>query len=173
MDNATDTSIAKDKLVEFTYRIVDAQGDVKEQVDLPLTYIHGHSSGMYPKVEQALEGKRAGEEVVVDLTPDEGFGERDPSMTFEDDIQNVPPEFRMIGAEAEFHNDLGEARSFRVTKIENGRITMDGNHPLAGQTISFHLNILAVRDATPEELSGAVPTGQAASLPTDTPPTLN
>ena len=116
---------------------------------------------------------KVGDEVVVELTPDDGFGDHDPSMLFEDDLQNVPPEYRMIGAEAEFHNDRGEARTFRVTKIEDGRITLDGNHPLAGQTIWFHLNILAIRDATADELSGAVPTGQDASLPTDTPPTLN
>ncbi len=173
MDNASDTGITKDKLVEFTYRIVDEQGDIREQVDLPLTYIHGRESGMYPKIEQALEGKQVGDEVVVELTPDDGFGDHDPGMLFEDDLQNVPPEYRMIGAEAEFHNDRGEARTFRVTKIENGRITLDGNHPLAGQTIWFHLNILAIRDATADELSGAVPTGQAANSPTDTPPTLN
>ena len=172
-DNDSSEQIETGKLVEFTYRIVDGNGEVKEQVDLPLTYIHGHESGMFPAVEKALEGKRSGDSVSVELTPVEGFGERDPDLLFEDALSNVPAEYRKIGAEAEFRNDQGDTKVFRVTSMKNGRITLDGNHPLAGQTVTFHINILGVRDATEDELSGKVPTGQAAPLPTDSPPTLN
>jgi FKBP-type peptidyl-prolyl cis-trans isomerase SlyD len=170
----TKESIEKGKLVEFTYQIVDENGDVKEQIDLPLTYIHGHDSGMYEKIEKALEGKHSNDKVIVELSPEEGFGEADPDMMFEDDIENVPPEFRMIGAEAEFQNDQGDVKTFRVAAIENGKVIMDGNHPLAGKQVAFHITVNSVRDATEDELSGKVPTGQAAGLPTDDiPPTLN
>lgn len=167
-----DETIQKGKLIEFTYKIKDQSGNVVEQVDLPLSYIHGHDSGMYPKIEKTLEGHKVGDTVSISLTPEEGFGYPDPAMTFEDDIKNIPPEYREVGAEAEFHNERGEKKSFRVTKIENDRLTMDGNHPLAGQTITFYIDILGIRDATDDELSGAVPTGQDAALPTE-PPTLN
>ena len=172
-DNDSSEQITTGKLVEFTYRIVDENGEVKEQVDLPLTYIHGHDSGMFPTVERALEGKRPGDSVSVELPPAEGFGERDPDLLFEDALSNVPAEYRKIGAEAEFRNDQGDTKVFRVTSMKNGRITLDGNHPLAGQTVTFHINILGVRDATDDELSGKIPTGHAAPLPTDSPPTLN
>lgn len=169
----TDDTIQNGKLVEFTYQVVDDKGEVKEQIDLPLTYIHGHNSGMYEKVEKSLEGKKAGDKVIVELSPEEGFGESDPSMIFEDDISNVPPEFHMIGAEAEFRNDNGDVKTFRVSAIEGNRIIMDGNHLLAGKNVTFHLTVHSVRAASADELSGKVPTGQAAGLPSEAPPVLN
>ncbi len=170
-DNSQET-IAKGKLVEFTYQIVDEKGAITEQVDLPLTYIHGHDSGMFPRIEVALEGRKPGDQVTVKLPPEEGFGFRDEDLIFRDRLANVPAEYRKLGAEAQFHNDRGEAKTFRVTEITKTHIVLDGNHPLAGQTVTFHVHILGVRDATDEELSGVVPTGQAAPLPT-TAPTLN
>ncbi len=172
MTEATEETIQKGKLVEFTYQIVDENGEVKEQIDLPLTYIHGHDSGMFPRIEAALEGHRAGDNVTVKLPPEEGFGYREEDLIFEDRLANVPEEYRHIGAEAQFHNDRGESKTFRVTSISNGRIVLDGNHPLAGQTVTFHINVLGVRDATSDELNGVVPTGQAAPLPNEN-PTIN
>ncbi len=165
--------ITQDALVEFTYTITDDDNNVIEQVDLPVNYIHGHDSGMHEKIEKAMENRRAGDLVKVSLDPDEGFGPRDPALIFEDDIANVPEEVRRIGAVAEFHNDRGDTRTFRVTRIEEGRITMDGNHPLAGKAITFTLKILQVRPATEAELSGQAPTGQAAVPVDNKPPTLN
>jgi len=165
--------IEKGKLVEFTYVIVDARGAVVEQIDLPVNYIHGKNSGMYPKIENALEGHKAGETIRVSLTPEEGFGMPDPSMTFIDDIDNVPEEFHHIGAEAEFQNEDGKTKTFRVTEIKEGKLTLDGNHPLAGQTVEFLVNILQVREATKDELSGRIPTGPAMENPSSKPPTIN
>ncbi len=165
--------ISQDALVEFTYTITDQDNNIVEQVDMPVNYIHGRHSGMHEKIEKALENRREGDVIQVTLDPDEGFGPIDPSMIFEDDIANVPEQVRHLGAEAEFHNDRGETRTFRVTRIENGKITMDGNHPLAGKAIRFTLKIIQVRPATEAELSGQAPTGQAAAPPDAEPPTLN
>lgn len=165
--------IKQDLLVEFTYSIADDTGNIVEQVVLPVNYIHGRSSGMHQKIEIALEGKREGDLLTVDLTPEEGFGPADPDLIIRDNLANVPEQFHEIGAEAEFRNDSGSSKTFRVTKIENGKIELDGNHPMAGKAVSFNLQILQVRPATFEELSGAIPTGQAAGTPSNTPPTLN
>ncbi len=169
----SEMTIEKGKLVEFTYSIVNDRGAVVEQIDLPVNYIHGEKSGMYAIIEHAIEGHKAGETVSVTLPPEEGFGIPDPSMTFMDKLDNVPEEFRHIGAEAEFQNKDGETKTFRVTEIKDGKLTLDGNHPLAGQTVEFLVNILQVREATEAELSGNVPTGQAMWDPSSKTPTIN
>lgn len=151
----TEQRIAPAKLVTLTYRITDTEGNVLEQNDMPVSYLHGGYSDMFDKVERALEGKTAGDVVEVTLNPDEGFGDHDPNLTFTDDLDNVPPEFRRIGAEVEMQNEAGDTRTFIVTRIENGQLTVDCNHPFAGKTVRFRIEIQAVRDATLEELREA------------------
>jgi FKBP-type peptidyl-prolyl cis-trans isomerase SlyD len=150
------SQITKDKVVTVTYRVEDDKGEVIEQIDLPVNYVHGRDSGLVPKVEQELEGKTTGDEVSVALTPEEGFGEWYPDMTFSDAIENVPPQYRELGAEAEFVNDEGETLKMVVTHVDNGTITLDGNHPFAGKNITFFVKVLDVRDATAEEIANGV-----------------
>lgn len=144
--------IAPFKFVTLTYRIFDSDGLVLEQNDIPVSYIHGGHSELFEKIERALEGKIAGERITVTLAPHEGFGEHDPNLTFTDDLNNVPPEFRHIGAQVEMQNEAGETRTFVVTRIDNGRLTVDCNHPFAGKTVRFEVDVQSVRDATPDEL---------------------
>ncbi len=148
--------IKKDKYVELTYAILDAKGEIKERVDIPVKYIHGRDSGLFPKIESALEGQEKGARVEVFLTQHEGFGPSDPNLIFTDDLTNVPPQFHQVGAEVEMQNDRGEAKKFTVTNIANGKLTVDGNHPLAGQTIQFVVTVGEVRDATEDELKFGV-----------------
>jgi FKBP-type peptidyl-prolyl cis-trans isomerase SlyD len=144
--------IGKDKVVSLTYMLLNQRGDVFEQSDVPISYLHGHESGLFEKVEHALEGRRPGDSVQVTLAPEEGFGRHDPALTFTDDLENVPPELRYIGAQLEAQNADGEILTFIVTDIANGKLTVDANHPLAGQTVQFHVTVRDVRDATPDEL---------------------
>jgi FKBP-type peptidyl-prolyl cis-trans isomerase SlyD len=65
----------------------------------------------------------------------------------------VPPQFHHVGAEVQMQNDSGEARLFYVTKIDKGRVTVDGNHPLAGKSLHVRVRILEVRDATIADLN--------------------
>ena len=154
----TDT-IKRDKFVSLTYTISDEYDEILERIDMPVNYVHGRDSQVIEKVEKALEGCAQGDEISVELSPDEGFGEHQAELTFIDQIDNVPPEFRHIGAEVEFQNDKGESRMFRVTNIEDGKLTVDGNHPFAGKVITYHIKVAAVRDATPDEIAnGAMQT---------------
>jgi len=148
--------VGQDKVVSFTYSIVDESGDVIEQSDLPISYVHGGRHDLFEKVVQELEGSVVGDTVEVELTPDEGFGAHDPDLTYTDDLENVPAEFRRVGAEVEMMNDEGDTRKFTVTRIENGKLTVDGNHPMAGKTIVFHIRVTAIRDATPDEVANGV-----------------
>lgn len=148
-----DNIVEHQKVVTFIYSILDQDGSLLEQSDLTLSYLHGVDGKMYEKVEQAMSGKRIGDEIRVDLSPEDGFGPYDPELTYSDEITNVPPEFHQIGAEAEFEDPQGEIITMIVTSIENGNITLDGNHPFAGKTVTFVIKIIDIRDATVEEIS--------------------
>lgn len=149
--------VAKHKAVYITYSIVDSVGNVFEQMDMPVGYIHRADSGIFEKVEDALEGCGVGDHVEVELTPEEGFGAHQPELTFTDDIDNVPPEFRRLGAEVEFSNDRGETVMFKVTRIGDGKLTIDGNHPMAGQTVTFKVDVVSIRDAGADEIASGRP----------------
>ncbi len=149
--------VSKNKVVYLKYAIANALGEIFEQSDLPMGYIQGTERGLLPKVEQALEGCEPGDSVSVELSPREGFGEHQAELTYTDDLENVPPQYRQVGAKAQFQNDRGELREFTVSKIENGKLTLDGNHPLAGQTITFHITVMDVREPSPEELAAGQP----------------
>lgn len=153
----TDQRIRKNKVVQFTYTIIDEENNVVEQVDLPVQYVHGASDmGLIERIERALEGARVGDKVEAQVPPSEGFGEHDPDLSIVDDIDNVPPQFRMVGAKVEMANDAGETKEFTITNIENGKVTIDGNHPLAGKTARFIVSILSIRDATADEIKNGV-----------------
>ncbi len=152
-----DQRISRNKVVQFTYTICDDDGNVVEQVDLPVQYVHGASSmGLIERVERALDGARVGDKVEAAVPPAEGFGEHDPDLTFEDDIDNVPPQFRKVGTKVEMANDEGETKEFVITKIDDKKVTIDGNHPLAGKTAKFTVTVLSVRDATADEIKNGV-----------------
>lgn len=161
--------VEKNKIVTFVYTITDENGEVLEQSDVPNDYLHDQDERMFPKVIQALEGHQVGDVVKVTLTPEEGFGHYDPSLTFSDDLKNVPKEYQRIGAEAEFRDDTGQAVTMRVTKIENGRIELDGNPPFVDRTVVFIINILGIRDSSAREVDNGQPVEEAQT----TKPTLH
>ncbi|HAJ91349.1 MAG TPA: peptidylprolyl isomerase [Gammaproteobacteria bacterium] len=148
--------VEQHKVVSFVYSIVDASGELLEQSDLPISYVHGGKHDLFEKVEQGLDGSIVNDMVEVSLTPDEAFGPHDPELTYTDSIENVPEEFRSVGAEVEMMNDQGDSRKFTVTRIENGKLTVDGNHPMAGKAITFRIKVTAIRDATPAEITNGV-----------------
>jgi len=149
--------VKKGSVVSLTYTLRDARGDIFEHTDLPITYVHGSGKELFSKIESALEGLSVGDTAEIHLSPSEGFGEHDPALTFTDDIENVPVEFQHLGAEVEAENDKGETVQFVVTVIADGKLTIDANHPLAGQTVHFSVTIQAVREATPEECAQGRP----------------
>ena len=143
----TDEIIKPGKYVALTYAIVDEQGDVIEQHDVPIGFVYGSDTELIGSMDKAVGGRRAGDEVEVKVPAEQGFGPHDPNLTFVDDIENVPPQFRQIGAEVQMQNDKGEAMVFHVTRIEDDKVTIDGNHPLAGKALTVRVTITEVRDA--------------------------
>ncbi len=149
--------ICRNKTVQFTYTITDDKGNVVEQVDLPVNYVHGASKmGLIERVERQMEGLSIGDSIEVELPPAEGFGEYDPELTFTDNIENVPPQFRKVGSQVEMANGTGETKTFTVSKIEGDELTVDGNHPLAGKIATFKVKVLDIRDATQDEIVNGI-----------------
>jgi FKBP-type peptidyl-prolyl cis-trans isomerase SlyD len=114
-----------------------------------LSYVHGHGQ-LFPKLEQALEGRRAGESFQVQLEPEDAFGEYDAELVRLENAARYG-EGVTLGMEVE-----EDRRLYRVTDVAAGSVVLDGNHPLAGIALRFSVVILSVRPATAEELSSAV-----------------
>ena len=155
------------KYVGLTYTIIDDKGSVVEQHDVPLGFVYGSDTELVGGMDKAVKGKCAGDEVEVKLAPEDAYGERDPSLTFTDDLENVPPQFRQVGAEVQMQNEAGEVKSFYVTDISGDKLTVDGNHPLAGKTLTIKVKIFEVRDANPgEDKVSGIHAVQAPTHPT-------
>ena len=156
-------TIKQHKVVTITYAILNNQQAVVEQHDVPVAYVHGGNGGLLPGIEAALEGHQVGERVEIQLTPEDAYGIRDESLMFTDDIENVPPLYRHVGAEVQFQNEAGESKTFYVTRIEDGKLTVDGNAALAGQSVTCLVNVIDIRDASPAELRDGIPEGSPPS----------
>ena len=146
-------TITTNKFVELTYRIINqTNGEVIEQVEEPLGYVQGDNTLLFNQVTKELEGKSVGDEVEILLKAEDAFGPKLDELIFTDDINNVPLEYRFIGATVTMQNDKGGTKDFIVSSIEDGKLTIDGNHPLAGKDIIFYVEVLSVRDATADEI---------------------
>ena len=146
------------KVVALKYSVFDAAtGQKLSGVEKPLAYLHGHDEILMPQIVDALQGKKAGEVIEFTFNGDELFGPRDESLVFIDREENVPEEYRKVGMQIMMENANGDVRTFYVTRIEDGKVVIDGNSPFSGRTLQFRLEIVSVRDATEEELEAGMP----------------
>jgi len=145
--------ITADTVVTLTYKLYSAAGELIEEGGEPITYLHGGHHGIFPKIEDALIDKSAGDTCSVLLEPEDAFGEYDADL-IRIEAQDRFPENVKIGMQFEDTSgeDEDEVRVFTVTDIAAGQVVVDGNHPLAGQRLRFDCTILDVRPATPDEL---------------------
>lgn len=147
-------TIQPGKFVALTYTIYDKEGNTLEHNDLPIGYVYGGPQTLIGGMEEAVLGKRVGDAVELFVSPERGFGLYDPNLTFTDEVDNVPEEFRYVGAEVQMQNDDGDIKRFFVTRIADGFLTIDGNHPMAGKDLRVRIRISEVRDATRADLNG-------------------
>ena len=149
----TNDIITNGKYVELKYQVIDAKTEsVLTEVEYPLGYVHGVNEVLAPSVMQELEGKKAGETIEVPIDCNQLYGPRDESLVINENIHNVPEEYREVGTSILMENDKGQVKTFIVTRIAEDIITIDGNNPLCGREVIFKLDILTVRDATDEEI---------------------
>ena len=142
--------ISANTVVTLDYEVKDPQHEMVDPGERPLVYLHG-SSGIFPKLEAALDGKTVGDSVQVQLEPEDAFGEYDDELVTSELLQNLP-EGVLVGMQLEGTGEHG-THIMSVTEIEDGRAVLDGNHPLAGVTLVFSCTVSEVRAATAEELA--------------------
>ena len=146
--------IASNKVATLHYTLKDDKGALIESSsgNEPLTYIHGMGN-LIPGLESKLEGKQAGEKLSVVVKPEDAYGERDEEMIeVVDRAEFDDGEELEVGKEFQYDDEEGNVFKVRVVSITDTKITIDGNHPLAGQTLAFDVEVLEVRDASKEEL---------------------
>ena len=145
--------VAGQKVVTIHYTL---KGDGGEVLDAsaagePLAYLHG-AGNIIPGLESALEGKSAGDKLSVTVAPEQGYGVRDEGLVQSvarsafQGVQELAPGMRFKAGGPQ------GTRVVVVTQVEKDLVTVDANHPLAGQTLHFEVELAAVRDATREEL---------------------
>jgi FKBP-type peptidyl-prolyl cis-trans isomerase SlyD len=146
--------IEKNRVVTLEYTLRDEQGAVVDSSGGrgPLSYLHGKGN-IIPGLEQALAGKAAGDKVDVTVPPEQGYGRRDERL-----VQIVPrTRFGEVaglapGMQVRAQGPQG-ARLVTVVRVDRDFVTVDGNHPLAGRTLHFSVEVTDVRKATHEEVT--------------------
>jgi FKBP-type peptidyl-prolyl cis-trans isomerase SlyD len=145
--------IVKNTVVALNYELSDADGNLIEKTDAPIEYLHGGFAGIFPLVEQALDGKSAGDSCRVKLEPGDAFGDYDSELVHVESRDKFPQNVA-VGMQFEGRGEnSGDALVYTVTDIAEDKVVVDGNHPLAGQTLNFSCTVSAVRTATEEELA--------------------
>jgi len=144
--------IDKNTAVTLSYKLTDSVGKVLEQSHEPTAYLHGGYGNIFPKVEEALEGKMAGYQTTLELRPQDAFGERDERLLQTISRAEFPPGVK-VGGQLQGQGPDGLARMFTVSKIKGSTVMLDGNHPLAGKNLRFSLKVTAVRPASEEEIA--------------------
>ena len=146
--------VAANKVVLIHYTLTNGSGEVLDSSagGDPLAYIHG-GGNLIAGLEEALEGRSAGSRLQVAVAPDKAYGTHDPAL-----VQTVPKRaFQGIGEVKPGMRFTAQteqgARQVVVTRIAGDMVTVDGNHPLAGQSLNFDVEITEVREATAEELT--------------------
>ncbi len=146
--------VSENKVVSIHYVLKNSAGEVIDSSigRAPLSYLHGMGN-IIPGLERALEGKAAGDHVDVSITPEEAYGERNealiqavPRSAFEG-VEEIEP-----GMQFRAQTPAG-SQILTILEVQDDQVIVDGNHPLAGETLYFSVEITDVREATEEELA--------------------
>jgi FKBP-type peptidyl-prolyl cis-trans isomerase SlyD len=152
MADATST-VAADKVVSIQYTLTADDGselDRSEEGE-PLEYLHGHHN-IVPGLEGALDGKAVGDKVQVRVPPAQGYGER-PGKAQQIPRSRFPKDVPIEkGMQFFTQGPKGESIPVWITKVMGPTVTIDPNHPLAGETLNFDVEVIGVREPTAEEL---------------------
>ncbi|QTL40114.1 peptidylprolyl isomerase [Xenorhabdus budapestensis] len=146
--------VAKDLVVSLAYQVRAEDGVLVDEspVSAPLDYLHGRGS-LISGLEKALEGREAGERFDVSVEANDAYGQYDENL-----VQRVPKdvfvgvEELQVGMRFLADTDMGPV-PVEITALEGDEVVVDGNHMLAGQNLKFNVEIVAVREATEEELA--------------------
>jgi len=150
-------AVAPDSFVSFTYSVFE-QGN-SDPVDVidpdePLELVCGYEQ-VLPVLEKAMLGRRAGEKITIEVGPEDAFGEHDAEGRFEVDREGLDVDDPKVGDELHAKGGDGHVMVLRVMELREASIVVDANHPLAGKSVRFELEIVSVRPATADEIETA------------------
>lgn len=146
--------ISKNSVVSIQYTLTDDQNAVLDRSTAqdPLVYLHGTGS-LIPGLEQVLEGRVAGDKLQVTVKPEDGYGVRDDNMLQNLKKSEFPKEEEIeVGMRFQVSSEDGPM-VLTVVEIKDEEVIVDANHPLAGVTLHFDVEVGSVREATENELS--------------------
>ncbi len=150
--------IGKNSVVTAHYIMKDAQDNLIEEGQEPMVYLHGGYDNVFLKIEEALEGKEKGYSTIIQLNPEDAFGDYDAELVKVEPRERFPSplevgmQFEGMPEESD-ESDDDEAHIFTVTDIAEDKVVLDGNHPLAGMALRFSLTVEDVRAASEEEIA--------------------
>lgn len=146
--------ISRDAVASIHYTLTDDEGKTLDSSagGEPLAYLHG-SGSLVPGLERELDGKSMGDKFSVKIAPDDGYGQYDKDL-----VQRIPRRALkgvgklFVGQQLQARSEQG-SRVVVVTQIVGDMVTIDGNHPLAGQNLNFEIEVTGVRPASEDELA--------------------
>lgn len=146
--------IAKDTVATFHYTLTEQGGDFREdsREDQPVAYLHGHDN-ILPGLEAVLVGKQAGDKASVTLPPEQAYGVRNPELQQRMSIKHLKYNGKLKAGDIAWVETQEGIRQVTVIKPGKFMAEVDTNHPLAGKTLTFDIEVTAVRPATDEELA--------------------
>lgn len=148
--------ITKDTVVGIDYRLTVPDGTEVDTTEGrgPMEYLHGHQN-IIPGLEKELEGHEVGDALEVTVGPGEGYGEHEPERVVQVEKEQLgfEPE---LGAVVSARLPDGREQHLLIAEIEDDNVTLDGNHPLAGQTLTFEVSIASIREATEGEIANGL-----------------
>jgi FKBP-type peptidyl-prolyl cis-trans isomerase SlyD len=154
-------NVEKDRVITISYTLKDQNGTVLDSSgdNGDFAYLHGHQN-IVPGLENALEGKNTGDSVDATVEPAEGYGERNDQLVFRVPRDKMPDEELTIGTQFAAQDKEGNQQIVTLVDVGDEEVTLDANHPLAGETLHFNVTVNDIRDASTEELEhGHVHTG--------------
>jgi len=147
--------ITKNVVVSLNYKLwLDENDEMIEESDAgdPLMYLHGHDN-IIPGLESALDGRAQGETLTVIVEPEEGYGEYEEDDVDEIPLADLPDELEPeLGMLLEVVDDDDNVFVAEIVEITDEVAVLDFNHPLAGERLRFEVEVIDLRDPTPEEL---------------------
>jgi FKBP-type peptidyl-prolyl cis-trans isomerase SlyD len=146
--------IALDTVVAIDYTLKDDDGNIVDESEPgdPLFYLHGHQN-IVEGLEEALTGHKVGDSLQVVVSPEKGYGTRDPQMVFDVPRDQLPDDAEPeVGMEMEMSDEDGMSIPVRISKVDVDSVEVDANHELADQTLHFSVTVREVRKATVTEL---------------------
>ncbi|MDO8608421.1 MAG: peptidylprolyl isomerase [Phaeospirillum sp.] len=144
----------KKQVVSFHYTLKNKEGKVIDSSNgnEPLTFLEG-ASQIIPGLEKGVKGMKKGEKKAVVIAPDDGYGQYDKRFVISVNRDQLPEGEIKVGDQFQVGPSPEESQVVQVMEVNDKTVTLDGNHPLAGQDLFFDVEIADVRDATEEELT--------------------